>query len=166
MLKRFPFLSISFLCLITAFLSIDRSYGDTHSKRPLPRFASIRSNEVRLRTGPGREYPIIWVVKYKDLPVKIIAEYQHWRQIALPDKTTGWVHQSLLSGKRTLLVTRDETKLLNREDSRAVPVARVYKNALFFFPKEKCAGSRCYVKAEQHKGWIEKQDVWGLLEHE
>ena len=67
---------------------------------PLPRFASLDSNEVNLRAGPGTDYPILWVYQRKGLPVEIIQEFDTWRRIRDRDGTVGWVQQNQLSGKR------------------------------------------------------------------
>ena len=48
---------------------------------PLPRFASLRVDEVNLRTGPGTRYPIDWVYMREGLPVEITAEFDIWRRI-------------------------------------------------------------------------------------
>ena len=71
---------------------------------PLPRFASLRSDEVNVRTGPGTRYPVDWVFKRKTMPVEIVAEYENWRKIRDWQGASGWVHQSLLTGKRTFIV--------------------------------------------------------------
>src|SRR5260370_31287258 len=47
---------------------------------PIPRFASLRSDEVNVRTGPGARYPVDWVFKRKAMPVEIVAEYEDLRR--------------------------------------------------------------------------------------
>src|SRR3977135_3649158 len=71
---------------------------------PLPRFASLRSDEVNVRTGPGTRYPVDWVFKRKGMPVEIVAEYENWRKIRDWQGASGWVHQSLLTGKRSFII--------------------------------------------------------------
>ena len=71
---------------------------------PIPRFASLRSDEVNVRTGPGPRYPIDWVFKRKAMPVEIVAEFENWRKIRDWQGASGWVHQSLLSGKRSFII--------------------------------------------------------------
>ena len=71
---------------------------------PIPRFASLRSDEVNVRTGPGPRYPIEWVFKRKAMPVEIVAEFENWRKIRDWQGASGWVHQSLLSGKRSFII--------------------------------------------------------------
>ena len=48
---------------------------------PIPRFASLRSDEVNLRAGPGTRYPIQWVYKRRDLPVEIERDFEATRHL-------------------------------------------------------------------------------------
>ena len=57
---------------------------------PVPRFVSLRSDEVNVRAGPGFQYPVNWVYQRAGLPVEIIGEFNVWRQILAPDGGTGW----------------------------------------------------------------------------
>src|SRR5258708_2086270 len=78
---------------------------------PLPRFASLRSDEVNVRTGPGTRYPVDWVFKRKAMPVEIVAEYENWRKIRDWQGASGWVHHSLLTGKRRFIIPSKATTL-------------------------------------------------------
>ncbi len=71
---------------------------------PLPRWSALRTEEVNLRTGPGTRYPIDWVYKRRDLPVKVEREFDVWRLVALPDGTKGWVSGATLVTHRTFSV--------------------------------------------------------------
>ena len=71
---------------------------------PIPRFVSLRTGEINLRTGPGVRYPVEWVYRREGLPVEITAEYDTWRRIRDIDGAEGWVHQSMLSGRRSVLI--------------------------------------------------------------
>ena len=62
---------------------------------PLPRFVSMRTAEINLRTGPGVQYPIEWVYRRQHLPVEIIAEFRTWRKIRDWQGAQGWVHQGI-----------------------------------------------------------------------
>ena len=93
---------------------------------PFPRFASLRSDEVNVRTGPGTRYPVDWVFKRKSMPVEIVAEYENWRKIRDWQGASGWVHQSLLTGKRSFLISTkaaDRTRRRLRQH-RSWPKAR------------------------------------------
>ena len=78
---------------------------------PIPRFASLRSDEVNVRTGPGSRYPVDWVFKRKAMPVEIVAEYENWRKIRDWQGASGWVHQSLLTGKRSFIIASKAASL-------------------------------------------------------
>ena len=69
---------------------------------PLPRFASLRTDDVNFRAGPGTRYPIDWVYKRRDLPVEIEREFDVWRLVRDPDNNRGWVHAATLASRRTL----------------------------------------------------------------
>ena len=81
---------------------------------PLPRFASLRTDEVNLRRGPGTRYPIEWVYKRRDLPVEIEREFEVWRLIVDPDGIKGWVHQATLTGRRSFIVTGQRARAAPR----------------------------------------------------
>ena len=74
---------------------------------PLPRFVSLAADRVNVRFGPGKQYPINWVFARKGLPVEIIEEFDTWRKIRDYDGEEGWIHSSLLSSRRTIMVTGD-----------------------------------------------------------
>src|SRR5689334_17453297 len=76
----------------------------------LPRFASLKSDRVNLRQGPGTDYPTAWVFRRAGLPVEIVKEFESWRQVRDAEGTTGWVLGSMLSGRRTAVVLPWEQK--------------------------------------------------------
>src|SRR5215204_4258145 len=72
---------------------------------PVPRYVSLKSDRVNLREGPSKDHRTSWVFQRAGLPVEIIAEFETWRRIRDSEGTEGWVLHSLLSGRRTALVT-------------------------------------------------------------
>ena len=81
------------------------------SGHPVPRFLSLKSNDVNMRKGPGKEYPIKFKYIKKGYPLKIVAEYHHWRKVIDHEKNTGWIRGTLLSGKRFALILDAFVKL-------------------------------------------------------
>lgn len=131
---------------------------------PLPRFASVRAGEARLRTGPGLRYPAEWLYRLPDMPVQIVEEYEAWRKVRDWEGTEGWMHKSLLSGRRTALVMASET-ILRREASAEAPgVALLTRGVLGEL--ETCQGGWCAVAAGGFRGWLPRTAVWGLLDGE
>ncbi len=133
---------------------------------PVPRFATLRSNNIIMRVGPGREYPIKWKLHRKGLPIKILAEYDTWRQVICHDGSKGWIHQSLLSGKRNLLVVGDGKFLLSSSNRSAMVKAKLSDQLLLATKVKKCTSDRCPVTIQDQWGWVNKKDVWGLLKSE
>jgi len=90
---------------------------------PMPRFVSVKSAEVNVRRGPSLGHRIDWVYRRKDLPLRVTAEYGHWRRVEDRDGQGGWVHYALLSGTRSVLVDAAETPLRLRPDPEAPTLA-------------------------------------------
>ncbi|HJQ60600.1 MAG TPA: SH3 domain-containing protein [Vineibacter sp.] len=127
---------------------------------PLPRFATLRSDETNVRAGPGSRYPIDWVFKRKAMPVEIVAEYENWRKIRDWQGAGGWVHQSLLTGKRSVTITAKEATLHKTPAGTAAPVAKLQTEVICGV--RSCSGDWCRVQVGPHVGWIERNKAWGV----
>lgn len=138
------------------------AWGGETSGLPLPRFVSLRSDEVNLRTGPGQRYPIDWIYSRKDLPVEVIAEFEAWRKIRDWQGTEGWVHQTMLQSRR-MMVVLGQPRLLRAGDSDgANVVAQVEPGVLGRLLQ--CPRNRDYCRVEiQHtQGWLRRDEFWGI----
>ena len=129
----------------------------------LPRFASLRSDKVNLRAGPGVRYPISWIFVRKFLPVEILAEFELWRKIRSQDGTEGWVHKSLLSGKRSAVVIR-KVRMLYRNAGGAVPVLRAEPGVQAGLLK--CKENWCKLRVGGTDGWLKRNQIWGVYKGE
>ena len=133
---------------------------------PLPRFISLRADKVKLRTGPGVQYPEEWVYHRKDLPLEIIAEHHTWRKIRDWQGTQGWMHQSLLSGKRTLIVTGTVRSLRTKPDIKSNAVARAEPGVVGNILGCPEASLWCRVEVGGFTGWLRKLEFWGAYKGE
>lgn len=156
-----------YLCLLTpdAFAQNSKS-AFTSTGFPVPRFVSLRAAETYARTGPGKQYPIRYVYHRKNLPVEVVLEYEAWRKIRDQNGDEGWVHQSLLSGKRTGLVqAKDKIRLLRKPKDGAQAMADLEPGALVTI--DKCVkGNWCKIEAVGYKGWLPRKNLWGIYENE
>ena len=128
----------------------------------LPRFASLRSDRVILRRGPGTNYQAEWEYKRRDLPVEIVGEYQVWRQIRDMDGTLGWVHSATLTGRRTFVVKANEVLLRRRAEADATPVARLMPGVV---GRIRACAERvpwCEVSTGEYRGFVPRAAIWGV----
>lgn len=139
----------------------------------LPRFVSLKSDRVNLRNGPGTEYPTSWVFQRAGLPVEVISEFESWRQIRDAEGTTGWVLQSLLSGRRTALVAPWDAKSGAARPQIAVHAGEsdgsrtvVMVEAGVIANVASCNGRWCEVSIDAYRGYIEQKRLWGVYESE
>lgn len=133
-------------------------------KLPLPRFASLQSSQVNMRTGPGEAYPILWTYQRANLPVEIIQEFELWRQIRDHDGIVGWVKGTLLSGKRHVMV-RDRRRTLRAEpDAQARAIAHLEPGVILRVLE--CGSEWCRLEIQGHRGWLPKGEAWGVYAHE
>lgn len=131
---------------------------------PIPRFASLRSDEVNVRTGPGTRYPVDWVFKRKSMPVEIVAEYENWRKIRDWQGASGWVHQSLLTGKRSFIIPAKPAAVHKTPATSAEVVAKLEPEVMGEI--RSCAGDWCRVRVSGVSGWIERTGLWGVYKSE
>jgi len=131
---------------------------------PIPRFVSLRSAEVNLRAGPNVNYPIQWVFQRKDMPVEIIAEYDTWRRIRDWQGAEGWVQQLMLTGRRAVVVTGAIRTLRRTPDTDAQAVAQAKPGVMG--PLLKCVGAWCQVDLKGWRGWLKRDEFWGVYEKE
>ena len=131
----------------------------------IPRFVSLKSNEVNLRVGPSFNYPI--KIKYiqNNLPVEIIDEYDIWRQIQDIDGNLGWIHKSLLKGNRYGVILSDKDNFaLIFNYPQGYKIGNIGNKNIVEI--KKCLEKWCFIKIKNKKGWIEKKNLWGVYKSE
>lgn len=131
---------------------------------PIPRYVSVKTSEANVRRGPGLTHRIDWVFTRKDMPVEITAEYEHWRRVRDRDGAGGWVHYSLLSGARTVIVDQDLLDLFARPDPAAPVKARLEMGVIARL--EECKPEWCRLSAGGYRGWARKTSLWGVAPDE
>ncbi|MBI1276206.1 SH3 domain-containing protein [bacterium] len=131
---------------------------------PIPRFVSFKSEEVNVRTGPGTRYPVQWVYKSGGLPMEVVEEFEQWRKVKDVDGETGWVHQSMLSGKRRVMVKAEQAVLLRQPRDGAAPLVRAERGVIGDVIE--CQLQWCSVQISNIKGWARKDVLWGIYPEE
>jgi len=138
------------------------------TKLPLPRFASLKTDRVNLREGPSKDHATKWVYERAGLPVEITAEFEIWRKVRDSEGVEGWVLHSLLSGRRTALVTPnkkgEDSKLYARASASADLAATLQSGVIVNI--RRCDGAWCLVDGDGFKGYIEQEKLWGVYPDE
>ena len=128
-------------------------------ERKVPRFTSLRAAEANLRTGPGIRYPVEWVFVRRGMPVEVVAEFDSWRKIRDWEGTEGWVHQSMLSSRRMMVVTGQVRDLSKRPVPETEVVARIEADVIGRLLE--CERAWCRVEIAGFRGWLRRGEFWG-----
>ena len=145
------------------------------TRLPLPRYVSLKTDRVNLREGPSKDHRTSWVFQRAGLPVEIVGEFETWRRIRDSEGTEGWVLHSLLSGRRTALVTPvakgngTPIPLRDRADEGAGVLARLQAGVIASV--KQCSGAWCRVivvmpNARDLDGYIRQERLWGVYPDE
>lgn len=155
-------------CILTSItlLSVAAWSQNSSSGLPLPRFVSLRSDIVNMRTGPGVQYPVEWVFKRNGLPVEIISEFDTWRKVRDWQGTQGWIHQSMLNGKRKFIVIGSERTVRRAANSDSSARAILELGVIGKLKECEKLSSWCKVEVDSITGWLRRVDVWGVYRGE
>ena len=157
---------LNYRSLLTIFLifSLTTLKAMAQTGLPLPRFVSLKSEKVNLRHGPGKRYPIKWILVYKHMPVEIIAEYKDWRKVREWQGSIGWIKKTLLSGQRWVIIRKGSQTLRRsrRTDSRII--AKIGKKVIGKL--KKCTIRRCRMQFPRYTGWMRHNQLWGVYPSE
>jgi SH3-like domain-containing protein len=130
---------------------------------PLPRWASLRADEVNLRVGPGLRFPIEWQYHRRDLPVEILREVEVWRLIEDEDGVKGWVHSATLTGRRSFVVKVPEAVLRAAGAETAVPVARLKAGVVGRIRDCDAGAAWCEVQVDEYRGFLRRDQFFGTM---
>ena len=124
------------------------------------KFLSLKNEKVNVRYGPGFDFPIKFIYVKKYLPVKIIDTKENFRRIIDHKKNSGWIHVTQLRKANSIIVLED--KIVFKKNSKfSEPIIKVKKGRLVLV--EKCLESWCNIKTDKYDGWLENDNVWGLI---
>ena len=118
----------------------------------------LKYNEVNVRYGPGHDYPIKYIYKKKNLPIKVIDKKENFRRIIDFKKNSGWIHISQLKKGKSLILLKDQI-LFSKPTRYSKPIIKISKGRLLLV--KKCKKKWCKVKTEDYLGWIITNNIWG-----
>lgn len=160
MMRLLPTALSGLLCiLVFPFAALAADIG-SETNLPLPRYVSMKAAEGNVRRGPSLNHRIDWVYQRRNMPLRVTAEHGHWRRVQDRDGQGGWVHYSLLSGVRTVIIEQDMLQLHARPDP-GTPVT-VALEAGVIARLGKCGPEWCQLRAGGFRGWAPKTHLWGV----
>ena len=168
---REPAVSKITLLLIFASVLIIPLFGFTQEPQkgqvtnlPIPRYVSLKVKEANARRGPSLSHKIDWIYKRQNMPLEIYAEYENWRRVRDFEGLGGWVHYTLLSGTRYVLVKNEllDMRLLPSIDAQVIAKIPQHNIATL----DKCNKDWCRIIDDGYKGWVPKNGIWGVYENE
>jgi SH3-like domain-containing protein len=170
--RRSAIAALAILAAATTFSAASRAAGEIgngpKSGLPVPRFVSLKPDRVNVRGGPTRDHDVTFVYTRAGLPVEITAESDNWRRIRDWEGSEGWVYHSLLSGRRTAVVTsKDKTALVplyDQADKTGAVVAQLQAGVLATV--KRCTGTWCRIVGHGYDGWVVQEQLWGVYPNE
>ena len=121
-------------------------------------FLSLKKNKVNVRYGPGFDFPVKYIYKKKNFPIKQIDTKENFRRIIDIKKNSGWIHISQLKKVNSVIALEDKV-LFKKSSFFSKPIAKIKKGRLLVI--QKCEGEWCRVKTDDFKGWVDRVNLWG-----
>ena len=122
-------------------------------------FVSLKKSKVNVRYGPSFDSDIKYIYKKIHLPLKQIDKKENFRRIIDLKNNSGWIHVSQLKKSNSVIATKDKV-LFKKPSSFAKPIAQIKSGRMLII--ENCENIWCKVKAEEFKGWVKINNLWGL----
>ena len=128
-----------------------------------PYWASIRSDEVNMRVGPGEDYRIAWVYHRQHLPLKVLRLKEGWRLVQDPEGAQGWVLARLLTRERSGFVTGQQPAEMHEQaNGNSRLLWRLAPGVVGQLGD--CGSGWCQFTVGPRRGFVEQTRVWGAGE--
>ena len=124
------------------------------------KFLMLKNDKVNVRYGPSFDYPIKYIYKKINLPVKVIDKKENFRRIIDIKKNGGWIHISQLKQSKSF-ITASNKILFKKSTKFSKPLAKIETGRLLLV--KKCERNWCLVATKSFKGWVDEKDLWGKI---
>ena len=141
------------------FLIIFFNFGNLFSNEEY--FLTLRNEKVNLRQGPSFDYPVKIFYKKKYLPVLVQDSSDNFRKVRDHENNSGWIHLSQLTKKKAAIVKEGDLIMFKSATIYSNPVAILKEGRLIKI--DKCKINWCKGKSGGFKGWVKKDNLWGLF---
>tara|TARA_B110000116_G_scaffold223471_1_gene202671 strand:+ start:3237 stop:3803 length:567 start_codon:yes stop_codon:yes gene_type:complete len=156
---------ILYLLFITfSYTQINAKDVGSNTGLKVPRFVTLKSDDVNLRVGSSTNYPLILKYTTKNLPLQVTEEYQYWRKIIDINGNVGWIHKNLLKGERHAIIKESEflIKIYSKPNGKLIGEIGQFNIVKINI----CLPYWCKINYKNINGWIVKKKLWGVFENE
>ena len=122
------------------------------------KFLSLKKNKTNVRYGPGLDYPIKYIYRKINLPVRQIDQKENWRRVIFLDNNSGWIHRSQLKPSSSVITVKEKI-FFKKPSNFSEPFARLEEGRLLII--KKCEDDWCNVTTDNYTGWIKVKNIWG-----
>ena len=124
------------------------------------KFLMLKNDKVNVRYGPSFDYPIKYIYKKINLPVKVIDKKENFRRIIDNKKNSGWIHISQLKQSKSFITVSNKI-LFKKPTKFSKPLAKIETGRLLLV--KKCERNWCLVETKSFKGWVDEGSLWGKI---
>ena len=148
MIKKIVIMFVCLSLLFIQFLNADE------------KFLSLKKNKTNVRYGPGLDYPIKYVYRKVNLPVRQIDKKENWRRVIFLDNNSGWIHWSQLKPSNSIITIKEKI-LFKKPSNFSEPLAKLDKGRLLVI--NKCKEDWCNITTDKYIGWVKIKNIWGSI---
>jgi len=123
-------------------------------------FMMLKYSKVNVRFGPSRDYPVKFIYRKAFLPVQIIDKKDNFRKIIDHKKNSGWIELSQLKKINSLIILSDRI-VFKKPTKNSKPIINLEAGKLLLV--KKCKDNWCKVSTNKYSGWIQANNVWGII---
>ena len=124
------------------------------------KFLMLKNDKVNVRYGPSFDYPIKYIYKKINLPVKVIDKKENFRRIIDNKKNGRWIHISQLKQSKSFITVSNKI-LFKKPTKFSEPLAKIETGRLLIV--KKCERNWCLVETKSFKGWVDEENLWGKI---
>ena len=139
--------------VILFFSQIPNAYSEN-------KFLSLKKNKVNVRYGPSFEFPVKFIYKKINLPIKQIDKKENFRRIIDHKNNSGWIHVSQLKKINAVIALKNKI-MFKKSTIFSKPIAKIEKGRLLVV--KQCKIGWCKIKTENFVGWVNTKNLWGTI---
>ena len=121
-------------------------------------YVSVKKDGVNIRSGPDTKYNVVWQV-FESFPLEVLKREGKWANVVDFEGDKGWIYETLISSKKTVIVSVDTANMRAGASTDDALVATVKKGVVFDVLEIKGDWMKLRYKNEI-TGWMHNSLIW------